>query len=179
MSDNCDNDILLSEENLEFIDSTCDDDVENCDNGNYFEDIIKKMFITLYKLIKEACMFICKMCYYLFTLIKNKINENNKSLREEIKSQNISNQGNNKMFNKNLLKNKENFISDQDNSGINDILGIDSSALINNNNNNNKPVITCTNRNNTKNKIFNTRDKFPNVKKNNTVTISMIFVVLN
>jgi hypothetical protein len=166
MSKNYDNDILPSEEeNLEFIDDEeepeCDFIADNSTNqknrkNNFIENTIKKICISIYKFIKEIFIFIFKIGYKFILSIK----KNNESQKNKLKSQNDnSNSGNNgKIFNKYLLANKEKFISNnqntQDNSGINDILGIDSNISIKNKNKN--IVLTCKNKNknsNSKNKL--------------------------
>jgi hypothetical protein len=130
------------------------------DSKNYFENIIKIIFVTLYKLIKEICIFIFKTFYYIFTLIKKKINDNKKFTKKEINSQ--YNKGESQIFNKKLLENKQKFISNvndiQDNSGINDILGINSNISIKNKND---KILSYK-----KNKICIIDDKTKNVKKN-------------
>ena len=68
MSENCDNDILLSDENLEFIDDE--------ENDNFSEKITKKILIKIYKLKKEIYIFIFKTCSHLCISIKTQINEN-------------------------------------------------------------------------------------------------------
>lgn len=170
MSENCNNDILESAD-LEFIDDIHDDNINNdnilCDdNLDYATNIIKKCFVTLYKLIKEITTFICKICYGFFVFVRNKINENNKILKDQFESQHLSKSNNDTIFNKNLLANKSQYVQNiQDNSEINDILGIDSIQIKSNRNNlDNKNVITCRNINNTKNKIHNKPQK---IKKKN------------
>lgn len=167
MSENCNNDILESAE-LEFIDDIPDNNKDTFDDNDidYFTNIIKKCFVTLYKLIKEIITFICKIFYGSFVFARNKINENNKILKDQIESQHLSKSNNNTIFNKNLLANKSHYVQNiQDNSEINDILGIDSVPIKSNRNNlDDKNIITCRNINNTKNKIY---DKPQKIKKKN------------
>lgn len=173
MSENCNNDILESDE-LEFIDDIPNNnnkDTFNDDDIDYFTNIIKKSFVTLYKLIKEILTFFLKIFYGFFVFVTGKINENNKLLKDQIESQHLSksNNNDNKIFNKNLLVNKNQYTQNiQDNSEINDILGIDSIPIKSNKNNlDKKNIITCKNINNAKNKIHDKPQKSKKSKKFN------------